>query len=398
MIWRKYHWLLSGLGVSYLGNWVYLVALNVYVLNLTHSPGAVAGIYIVGPTAKILTSFIAGSLIDRMDKQKLMVWADLLRGFLILLIPFMDSITSIYVLFFIANVAGSFFGPSSTYYITKHIPNEERQRFNAILGTFNSGSFLLGPALAGLIILFYSTDAAIWLNSLTFFICALIISRLPEVEDEERLKGNPITVAAIGKDFIEVWRFLGGNRSFAVFYVGFQMTLMIAFALDSQEVTFIKQNLGASDSLYGIIVALTGGGAIVGGIAAASLTEKLSVKAYIGFGLFFTMFFYTVFYATNVLWLGIASFILLGFVMSFCNTGYETYYQQNVPAHLMGRFGSAATIVFGSIQILFTFLLGLFAEIFSLQVTAVIMAVFSVVLAGGVWIQLYSMKAVRKAT
>ncbi|WP_462405429.1 hypothetical protein [Gracilibacillus sp. Marseille-QA3620] len=77
-----------------------------------------------------------------------------------------------------------------------------------------------------------------------------------------------------------------GNRSFALFYAGFQMTLMMAFALDSQEVTFIKQNLGASDSLYGIIVALTGGGAGVGGIATASMTAKLSVKAYIGFSFF----------------------------------------------------------------------------------------------------------------
>lgn len=398
MIWRKYHWLLSGLGVSYLGNWVYLVALNVYVLNLTQSPGAVAGIYIVGPTARILTSFIAGSFIDRMDKQKLMVWADLLRGFLILFIPFMDSLVSIYIIFFIANMVGSFFGPSSTYYITKYVPVEDRQRFNAILGTFNSGSFLIGPALAGLLIFLYSTDVAIWLNSLTFFICALIISRLPNVGEEEPMTGSPVSLATIRHDFLEVWRFLAGNRSYAVFFLGFQMTLMIAYALDSQEVTFIKYNLGASDSLYGIIVALTGGGAIVGGIAAANLTTKLSVKAYIGFGLFFTMVFYTIFYAIDNLWLGITSFILLGVVMSFCNTGYETYYQQNVPTHLMGRFGSATTIVFGSIQILLTFLLGLFAEIFNLQMTAVIMALISVVLAAGVWVQLYSGKVVRKAT
>ena len=392
MIWRKYHWLLSGLGVSYLGNWVYLVALNVYVLNLTQSPGAVAGIYIVGPTARILTSFIAGSFIDRMDKQKLMVWADLVRGFLILLIPFMDSLVSIYIIFFIANMVGSFFGPSSTYYITKYVPGEDRQRFNAILGTFNSGSFLIGPALAGLLIFLYSTDVAIWLNSLTFFICALIISRLPKVGEEENAKGSPVSLATIRHDFLEVWRFLAGNLSYAFFFLGFQMTLMIAYALDSQEVTFIKQNLGASDSLYGIIVALTGGGAIVGGIAAANLTTKLSVKAYIGFGLFFTMVFYTIFYATDILWLGITSFILLGFVMSFCNTGYETYYQQNVPTHLMGRFGSATAIVFGSIQIVLTLLLGLFAEIFNLQMTAVIMGVISVVLAAGVWVQLYSGK------
>ena len=36
---------------------------------------------------------------------------------------------------------------------------------------------------------------------------------------------------------------------------------MIAFALDSQEATFIKQRLQASDSLYGIIVSIAGIGA-----------------------------------------------------------------------------------------------------------------------------------------
>ena len=67
------------------------------------------------------------------------------------------------------------------------------------------------------------------------------------------------------------------------------MTLMIAFALDPQEVTFIKQNLGLSDSVYGVIVSLTGVGAIIGGIVAAALTTKISLKGYIGYGLFFTM-------------------------------------------------------------------------------------------------------------
>ena len=54
-------------------------------------------------------------------------------------------------------------------------------------------------------------------------------------------------------------------------YLLFQTTLMIAFALDSLEVTFIKQDLGLSDQQYGIIVGITGLGALFGVAASTGL-------------------------------------------------------------------------------------------------------------------------------
>ena len=67
---RKYWLILFGFGFSYLGNWVNLVALNLLVWHLTESPTAMASIFIVGPIARILTSFLqAPLLIDRINKN-----------------------------------------------------------------------------------------------------------------------------------------------------------------------------------------------------------------------------------------------------------------------------------------------------------------------------------------
>ena len=41
---RKYSLLIGGLGFSNLGNWIYLVSLNLLIWHLTQSPGAMAGI------------------------------------------------------------------------------------------------------------------------------------------------------------------------------------------------------------------------------------------------------------------------------------------------------------------------------------------------------------------
>lgn len=379
--WRNYRLLIGGFGFSNLGNWIYLVALNVYVLNLTDSAAAVAGIFIVGPIARIVASFFAGSLIDRANKRKLMIATDIIRGGLIIFLPFMQSIWLIYTILFLTNIASSFFGPSSIYYITKYVKDEDRTRFNALLGTFNSGAFMVGPALSGALIYLFNPSIAIWVNSFTFFVCALIIFYLPDVDEKVENVREPLSLNMLKADFLTVLQFARQESGFITIYLVYQLALMIAFALDSQEVTFIKQNLGASESIYGLIVSLTGIGAISGGLLAAVLVSKFSLKSYISVGFSLTMIFYTVFYASSALWLAITSFILLGFFMAFSNAGYDTFYQKGVPPELMGRFGSVGLILTSTVQILFTFLLGTFAEVFTLQPVAVILGSIGVLLA-----------------
>ena len=380
-IFRNYGLLLGGFGFSYLGNWIYLVALNLMVWHLTYSATAVAGIFIVGPIARILTNFVAGSIIDRSNKRNIMIAMDVLRGLIVFLMPFMTSIWLVYGLLFLANVASSFFGPSSTYYIAKYVHDEDKQRFNALLGTFNSGSFMLGPAIAGVLIATFNINIAMWVNSVTFFVCAWVIARLPNLEEEVKEKRGVLTIRVMITDFKIVWTFIQQQRQFLKFFIAYQIALMVAFALDSQEMTFIKKVLSASDSLYGVLVSVAGVGAIVGGLLAMALVQKFSITTYIGVGLTCTMLSYTLFYASSNIWFATGCFITLGVFMAFSNTGFDTVYQKNIPPHLMGRFGSAVSLVQSVIQIVLTFSLGVMADWFSLQLVAVIFGAIGLVFA-----------------
>lgn len=387
---KKYGILIGGFGFSYLGNWIYIVALNLYILNLTGSALSVAMIYIIGPVARILTNLIAGSVIDRSNKRRIMIMTDIIRGIIIFLIPFMDSVWLIYSIIFVSNVAGSFFGPSSTFYITKYVAIEERKRFNALLGTFNSGAFLLGPALAGILIMSVGINLTIWVNSFTFFVCALAIWRLPNLEASIEYKKEPIKIKMLKEDFRLVWSFIQNSGNFFKIYVIYQIMILLVYSLDSQEVTFIKQNLNFSDSLYGYLISIAGLGSIIGGITAANLTKRISLKSYIGIGSILTTTFYTAFYASFDLPSAILSFIALGFFMAFCNAGYGTFYQNNVPPELMGRFGSTSAIFQSLVQILFTLLLGILSEIFTLQVTAISFGIISILLSGILYLIIFS--------
>lgn len=378
---KQYGLLLGGLGFSNLGNWIYLIALNLAVWHLTYSPAAVAGIYIAGPIARIFSNFFAGSIIDRYDKKRLMVYSDIIRGGVVSVMPFLPSIWLIYGFIFLANIASSFFGPSSTYVITKLVNDEDKLRFNALNSTVSYGSFMIGPALAGGIIAISNTSVAMWVNALTFFVCAWAIASLPNIESEENDNRRRLTFSVIREDFSQVWDYIRKRPKLLTFFAVYITALMFAFALDSQEMTFLKDVLHTTDTTYGIVVSVAGIGAILGGLCATTLVKKLSVQTYIGAGFSLTMLSYLLFYASNVLWLAIISFIALGFCMAFSNTGYATMYQKTIPPGLMGRFGSSLDLLQSIAQIIFTFGLGILAEWFSLQMVAVIFSSFALILA-----------------
>ncbi|MBP3039505.1 MFS transporter [Bacillaceae bacterium Marseille-Q3522] len=161
--------LLSGTGISTMGDFIYLVAINVLVLQLTGSPAAVAGLWIMGPIAAIVTKFWSGSLIDRMNKRRLVITTDVIRGILVAMIPFLPSVWLIYICLFFLSVSKAFFEPTSISYIASLIPKHVRKQFNSFRGLVMSGAFLIGPAIAGGLLLITTADVAIWMISFVLF-------------------------------------------------------------------------------------------------------------------------------------------------------------------------------------------------------------------------------------
>jgi MFS family permease len=387
--WRNPILLISGIGVSYLGNWIYLIALNISILNLTGSATAVAGLYIIRPIAVLITNTWSGSVIDRVNKRRLMISIDIIRGVLIFVIPFISSLWTIYTVLLLINAAGSFFGPSSSVYITKLVPPVNRKRFNSIMSLASSGAFLLGPAISGILIMYVGTELCIVINAITFIICAFFIYLLPDVDEDLDNIREPVQWKTLINDWNAVRDFTKVAKFFVSVYLLFQCAMLIGFALDSQEVTFIKQHLELSDRDYGLIVSITGIGALGGATVATVVSKKLQLRLFIGAGMLLTSIGYVLFYASFNFITATLAFVFLGFFMAFANAGYATFFQSNVPVAIMGRFGSIADMVQGIIQIGLTLLLGLTIEWFSLQVVCIIFSIVGAILATVLFITIF---------
>jgi predicted MFS family arabinose efflux permease len=367
----KWKWaalLLSAIGISCLGDFIYLIAINILVLDLTKSPAAIAGLYMIRPIATIFTSFWSGSIIDRFDQRKMMMFLDIFRGLFVACIPFLSSLWQIYAFVFFINMASSLFNPTSTVYITRLIPQHQRKQFNSFQSLIQSGSFLIGPALAGVLLLVWTVDLAIFVNAATFLLSGLLILFLPSLVAETTETSNAsLSIRTLIEDWKTVIGFCYKAPYIILVYTLFQLAMVLTMALDSQEVSFIRQVLNLSKTDYGLLVSIAGAGYVAGALCNSMIVKYFSTRWLIGVGTLWVSGGYIIYsFSTSFLMVAVG-FIVLAFFLAFANTGFLTFYQQNVPVAIMGRVSSALGMFQSLLQIACTFAFGVAAQMFSIQ-------------------------------
>ncbi|KDN58953.1 MFS transporter [Exiguobacterium sp. AB2] len=377
--WKQPLLLLTGVGISNLGAWVYFIALNLIVLEMTQSPFAVSVLYILVPLAALCANFWSGTVIDRTDTRRLMLLLDALRAVVVFSLAFIDSLALIYVLVFLLNVASSVFESASLVYMTKLVPSNDRQRFNALKNFVQSAGFILGPAIAGLLFMIGSPTLAIQLNALALLVSVGILALLPTLYTA-RDEVEVFSVRMIIEDWKTVVRFASTKRYVTLVYSLFCVMTIFMSGLDSLEASFATQVLDFSESRYGFLVSVAGAGIIAGSIINATFSTRMTLPFLISFGATMTPVGYLIFAFSESFVVASVGFFLLTFALSFANTGFLSFYQNNVPSELMGRFSGVINVAESILVIGLTFGIGLLAEYVGIRSTYVAFSLFFLVI------------------
>lgn len=384
--WKYPLLLLSGVGIANLGAWVYLIALNILVYNMGGSALAVATLYVIKPFATLFTNAWSGSLIDRLNKRKLMIHLDIYRVILIAMLPLLPSLWSVYLLVFFISMASAIYEPTAMTYMTKLIPVDKRQRFNSLRSLIGSGAFLIGPAVAGILLITGTPEFAIYMYAIAFLLSGLITLLLPNLDKryESNTSSDKLSLTVLKKDWNIVLNFSKKSTYIVCVYFLFQGIMVLATAIDALELSFAKEILLLTDSKYGFLVSIAGAGIILGAIINTILSKKLATAFLIGVGSLFIAIGYMVYAFSNGFLIAAIGFFILSFSMAFANTGYYTFYQNNVPVDLMGRISSIYGLIIAIITIFVTILFGVATQFLSIQfvvtVGAFIMLLITIIL------------------
>ncbi|MFG6149337.1 MFS transporter [Halobacillus sp. B23F22_1] len=372
--WKNPLLLLCSIGISSIGDFIYLVAINIIVFQLTGSAAAVAGLWVIGPLTNIATKFWTGSFIEYRSKRKVMIGTYIIRAVFIFLIPIAPNMAVIYGILVILSVAKAFFNPSSMTYVTLLVPKEKRKRFNSIRSFASSGAFIVGPAIGGSLILVTSVEMTLWVNALFFIISAVLLSFLPAKETIDKESIPTLTIAQVVRDFTDVQNFMVNNKYVSFIYLGFIMIMVFSFAMDAQEVVFTQQVVGLSEFEYSLLISITGIGSVAGALLLSVFSNKISLRYMITIGLIMTTIGYIIYAFSWSFTSIVIGFVILGFFNVFLNAGMMTFYQNNVSVEIMGRVTSIYELIQSVIQVMFILAIGFAADLVSLRLTIVALA------------------------
>ncbi|SHH77320.1 MFS transporter [Virgibacillus chiguensis] len=372
--WKNPILLLLSNSISSIGNFIHLVAINIIVYQLTGSAAAVAGLWIIGPLTNILTKFWTGSFIDYRSKRYVMIVTYIIRAVFISLIPFAPNMLVIYIILVVLSIANAFFHPASTTYITILVPNEKRKRFNSFHSFASSGAFIIGPAIGGTLILSISVEITLWLNAISFLLASILLLFISQTEYIVKEAIPNLTFSQIIKDFTVVQRFLKENKYVSYIYLGFIFIMLFTFAMDAQEVVFTQQIIGLSEIEYSLLISLTGLGSVLGAILLSVFSNQFSIRNMISIGIIMTAVGYVIYAFSWSFTSIVIGFLILGFFLVYLNAGIMTFYQNNVPVDIMGRVTSIFQFIQSTLQVLFILAIGITADILSLRITIVILA------------------------
>jgi MFS family permease len=177
---RNFRLLFIGQTVSQLGDWFNAVAVYALLLDLTGSATAVAWMLIVQFLPMALVGPLAGVVVDRVNRRRVMIASDILRGFVILgllLVKQPDQIWIAYVVMACTIAASAFFEPARTATIPNITTTEELMPANALSAAMWSAMLAVGASVGGLVTAAAGRNVAFVINALSFFASAFFIAR-----------------------------------------------------------------------------------------------------------------------------------------------------------------------------------------------------------------------------
>jgi MFS family permease len=176
---RNFRLLFFGQAVSQLGDWFNSVAVYALLLDLTGSATAVAWMMIVQFLPIAIIGPMAGVVVDRVDRRRLMILTDVARGVVVLgllLVRTRDQVWLAYVVMALTVSGSAFFEPARTSTIPNVTSKDELIQANALSSAAWAAMLAVGAAVGGLVTAIAGREIAFVINGLSFFGSAWLIS------------------------------------------------------------------------------------------------------------------------------------------------------------------------------------------------------------------------------
>lgn len=377
--------------ISLLGTSMTAFGLTIWAYQRTQSATALALVAFFYLLPMLVVSPLAGALVDRFDRKRMMMTSDLASGLVTISILVLYTLGALQIwhLFLAATVVGVFQslqGPAFSAAITTLIPKEHYGRANGLVALAEVGPGVLAPLLAGAMLGVIGLNGIMLIDLSTFLVAigSLLFIKIPpplNTATGVSSKGSLWQESLFGFRYIlgkrPLYRLLG-LFILANFIDSIAITLvapMILARSGQNALTFGAVNsIGAIGGVIGGLVMLVWGGPKprIHGVLLGWALVGLLGTALMGMG-------------TGILIWGLATF-LSAFFTPIINGSDRSIWQAKVEPDIQGRVFSIQRLVYWSTAPLGTLLAGPLADRLmepAMQTNATMLYLFSSIVGSG---------------
>jgi MFS family permease len=176
--------LLLGEFISGIGDWLYIVAIFVVIYRESGNAALVGAFGAIRLLPYVVLSVPAGIVADRFDRRMVLLVSDLYRGALMVVMAVLIATGGptllIAALAILATCGSAFFYPAMGAYLPALARDEQQLGpANSAWASIQNFSFIVGPAIAGVVLALGSVLTAFVLNAVSFVFIAVILWSLP---------------------------------------------------------------------------------------------------------------------------------------------------------------------------------------------------------------------------
>ena len=235
-------------------------------------------VFIVGP--------IAGAYVDRWDRKRTLFVCDLVRGLLVLTIPFIfiywKAIWPIYTVVFLMFCFSRFYVPAKMSIIPEIVHEDNLLTANSLITTTGMIAFVLGCILGGYAVEWFGARGGFIGDALTFFVSAALIFSMARNFHVNLEKEN---VLSKGREILEIEKSIWADMKEGFFYLVkqkeirfvmnmFFLLLAAAGAVYVVIIVFVQQAFGSVTKHLGVLAVCLGVGLFAGSIAYGKWGKK----------------------------------------------------------------------------------------------------------------------------
>jgi MFS family permease len=367
---RNFRLLYIGQTISQLGDWFNTVAIYSLLLELTGSATAVAWMLIVQMLPIGIVGPLAGVVVDRLNRRRIMIAADLLRGCVILgllLVRRADQVWLAYVVTAVAVTAQAFFEPARTATIPHITSSEELLPANALSSASWSAMLAIGASVGGVVTAVFGRDVAFVVNSASFFISAIFIwsTRYDATPPARARRTRAIDITGI-PDLVDGFRYVRRHAHVAALMLvkagwGLAGGILLLLTIFGQRVFPIGSDAAGG---IGVLFGARGVGAALGPITLRWMLgqQPATLRRTIGPAYFMIGVFYVALAAAPVLSIASVCVLFAHFGGSILWVFSTVLLQMEVPDEFRGRVFAAELALVTLTSSVSSYLTGFFLD------------------------------------